>query len=170
MSKKEELELQGFKTYENEEIRVFWNPKMCQHAGKCVRGNGKVFEVGRRPWIDLSQASAKEIAAIIDQCPPKALQYDLKGSIHIVFEEENNRSAAYIDGKQVGECEFSPSATTWIITYTGVRPEHEGKGIAKKLVLKVIEAARAKGVKICPLCSYANKMMVGKEEYKDMLQ
>ena len=36
MSKKEELELQGFKTYENEEIRVFWNPKMCQHAGKCV--------------------------------------------------------------------------------------------------------------------------------------
>ena len=44
----------------------------------CVRGNGKVFEVDRRPWIDLSQASAEEIAAIIDRCPSKALQYELK--------------------------------------------------------------------------------------------
>lgn len=40
-SKKEELEAQGFKTYENEDIQVFWNPKMCEHAGECVRGNGK---------------------------------------------------------------------------------------------------------------------------------
>ena len=169
MSKKEELEQQGFKTYENEEIQVFWNPKMCQQAGKCVRGNGKVFEVGRRPWIDLSQAPAKEIATIIDQCPSKALQYELKDSLRIVFEEENNRSAAYDSGKQIGECEFSPSAKTWIIAHTGVRPEYEGQGVAKKLVLKVIEAARAKGVKICPLCPYAKKMMTGKEEYKDVM-
>ena len=56
MSKKDELEAQGFKTYENEDIQVFWNPKLCRHAAKCVIGNGKVFKVGRRPWVDLSQA------------------------------------------------------------------------------------------------------------------
>lgn len=44
MTKKEELEAQGFKTYENEDIQVFWNPKMCEHAGECVRGNGKVLD------------------------------------------------------------------------------------------------------------------------------
>ena len=167
MSKKEELEKQGFKTYENEEIQVFWNPDLCQHVGKCAMGNIKVFAPTRRPWIDLSQAPAKEIAEIIDRCPSKALQYELK--VSVVFEEENNRSAAYIGGKQIGECEFSPSSTRWIISHTGVRPEFEGKGIAKKLLLKVIEAAREKNVKIIPLCSYARKVMNGKEEYANVL-
>lgn len=167
MSKKEELVKQGFKTYENEEIQVFWNPNLCQHVGKCIMGSIKVFAPARRPWIDLSQAPAKEIAEIIDRCPSKALLYELK--VKIVFEEQNNRSAAYFDGKQIGECEFSTSATRWIINHTGVRPEFEGKGIAKKLLLKVIEAAREKNVKIMPLCSYARKVMNGKEEFKDVL-
>ena len=33
----------------------------------------------------------------------------------------------------------------------------------------IIEAARAKQVKILPLCPYAKKMMCGKEEYQDVL-
>ena len=169
MSKKEELEAQGFKTYENEDIQVFWNPKMCQHAAKCVIGNGKVFKVGRRPWVDLSQAPATEIADIIDRCPSKALQYELLNPISIVFEEVLDRSAAYDRGRQIGECEFSPSEKIWIISHTGVEPAYEGKGIARKLVLKVIEAARAKGVKILPVCSYAKKLMTGKEDFKDVL-
>ena len=35
MTKKEELEVQGYKTYENEDIQVFWKPRICQHAGEC---------------------------------------------------------------------------------------------------------------------------------------
>ena len=31
MTKKEELEAQGYKTYENEDIQVFWKPRICQH-------------------------------------------------------------------------------------------------------------------------------------------
>ena len=53
--------------------------------------------------------------------------------------------------------------------YQGFRPEFEGKCIAKKLLLKVIEAARAKNVKITPLCSYARKVLNGKEEYADVV-
>ena len=169
MTKKEELEARGFKTYENEDIQVFWNPKLCQHAAKCVMGNGKVFEVGRRPWVDLSQAPATEIADIIDRCPSMALQYNLLNPISVVFEEVLDRSAAYDRGKQIGECEFEESDNRWVITHTGVREAYEGKGIARKLVLKVVEAARAKGVKILPVCSYAKKLMAGKEEFKDVL-
>ena len=78
MSKKEELEKRGYKTYENDDIRVFWNPEVCEHAAECVMGNINVFDPSRRPWIDLSKAPAKEIAEIIDRCPSKALQYELK--------------------------------------------------------------------------------------------
>ncbi len=92
-----------------------------------------------------------------------------KEQINVVFEENCNRSAAYIDGKQIGECEISISGKAWTITHTGVRPEYGGRGIAKKLVLMVIETARAKDAKIIPLCSYAGKMMSGKEEFKDVL-
>ena len=75
---KEELLSNGYKAYENEEIIVFWNPDLCEHAGECIRGNGKVFDVARRPWVDISQAPAGEIAQIIDKCPSGALKYELK--------------------------------------------------------------------------------------------
>lgn len=99
----------------------------------------------------------------------KHIQNEPMEQISIVFEEDCNRSAAYIDEKQIGECEISVSGNTWTITHTGVRAEYGGRGIAKNLVLKVIEAARTKDAKIIPLCSYADKLMSGKEEFKDVL-
>ena len=78
MSIKEKLISQGYKAYENDEIIVFWKPDLCEHATECIRGNNNVFDVSRRPWIDLSQAPASEIAEIIDKCPSEALKYALK--------------------------------------------------------------------------------------------
>ncbi len=75
---KEELLSNGYKAYENNEICVFWNPDLCQHVGECLKGNVKVFDVSRRPWVDVSQAPASEIASIIDRCPSGALKYQLK--------------------------------------------------------------------------------------------
>lgn len=105
------------------------------------------------------------------------MQYKEKGTenertekIDIVFEQDRNRSAAYINGDQIGECEFSVSENVWMITHTGVRSEYGGRGIAKKLVLKVIESARTNNAKIVPICSYAEKLMSGKEEFKDVLK
>ena len=42
--------------------------------------------------------------------------------VSVVFAEDAHRSAAYINGEQIGKCEFSPSKTTWIISHTGVEP------------------------------------------------
>ena len=78
MSIKEELISEGYKAYENDEIIVFWKPDLCEHATECIRGNNNVFDVSRRPWVDLSQAPASEIAEIIDKCPSEALKYALK--------------------------------------------------------------------------------------------
>lgn len=169
MTKREELESQGFKTYVSEDILVFWNPKLCAHVGACVRGNNLVFDVMRRPWVDLTKAPATEIADIIDRCPSKALQYELLNPFKIEFEEVLDRSAAYDRGNQIGVCEFCDADGKWAITHTFVDPNYQGKGIARKLVLKVIEAARAKGVKIRPLCSYAAKVMNESDEFKDLL-
>ena len=39
------------KSYETENLMIYWKPDICEHAGKCVHGAPEVFEVGRKPWI-----------------------------------------------------------------------------------------------------------------------
>ncbi len=103
------------------------------------------------------------------QYTEKGIENNSKEQIIIVFEEDRNRSAAYCNGEQVGACEIGISENVWTITHTGVRSEYGGRSIAKKLVLCVVEAARAKKAKLVPLCSYADKLMSGKEEFRDVL-
>ena len=78
MSRQEELWNQGYKAYEGERIRVYWNPKKCTHATICWRRNLAVFDPKRRPWVDPNAAPAEEIAEIIDLCPSQALLYEWK--------------------------------------------------------------------------------------------
>lgn len=92
-----------------------------------------------------------------------------ENSIRIVFEEENRQAVAYDGDKQIGECQYNVDRTgKWVIMHTGVRSEYNGRGIAKRLVEKLIEAARECGVKIVPVCSYAQRIM-SNDEYKDVL-
>ena len=66
-------------TYKNEEIKVFWKPEICIHSAKCVDGLPAVFDVEKKPWVNVNVASAKEIIATIDMCPSKALSYSKEG-------------------------------------------------------------------------------------------
>ena len=93
-----------------------------------------------------------------------------KTPIRIVFEEASQQAFAYDGEKPIGECQYDVDSTgKWIIVHTGVRPEYNGRGIAKRLVESVIEVAREHGTKIIPLCSYAQHLMIGNDEYRDVL-
>ena len=83
----------------------------------------------------------------------------------ITFDKENNQSLALVDNEQIGECQFEVKDNVWYITHTGVRPEFGGRGIAKLLVLKVIEEARKNNVKVVPICSYAQKVMLNNAKH-----
>ncbi|NLC65486.1 MAG: (4Fe-4S)-binding protein [Clostridium sp.] len=64
--------------YETDEIIVYWEPDICEHAGECVKGAPKVFDVERRPWIKLDEEPYTKIENVIDKCPSKALSYKRK--------------------------------------------------------------------------------------------
>lgn len=66
------------KKYENDEIVVYWDDSLCQHAGECVKGCPRVFNPERRPWIVLENDNIENIAKTIDKCPSKALSYKMK--------------------------------------------------------------------------------------------
>ena len=66
------------KTYENEQIKVYWKPEVCIHAAKCVKHATDVFQPKNRPWINLEAGTTEKVASAIDQCPSGALSYELK--------------------------------------------------------------------------------------------
>ena len=72
-----EDQLLQHKEYRNDQIVVHWRPKMCSHAGKCLNLAPQVFDLNRRPWIDINAASPEEIIKAIDRCPSGALRYSL---------------------------------------------------------------------------------------------
>jgi len=62
--------------YESKAIVVTYDPKRCLHAAECIDGLPGVFEKDRQPWIDPTQGSAEEIAAVVTRCPTGALAFE----------------------------------------------------------------------------------------------
>ena len=89
--------------------------------------------------------------------------------IIINFSLRESRSVALNDDNIIGYCQYKEENNVWSITHTVVKQEFGGRGIAKRLVLAIIEEARKNNKKINPICSYAVKMMTSSDEYKDVL-
>ncbi len=62
--------------YQGDGVVVRFDGARCIHAARCVDGLRPVFQPGRRPWIDATQAGADEIADVVRQCPSGALTYE----------------------------------------------------------------------------------------------
>jgi uncharacterized Fe-S cluster protein YjdI len=60
--------------YTEGDLTVTFDPRICIHSGNCVRGLFTVFDVSKRPWVNLKGADAERIAAQVKACPSGALQ------------------------------------------------------------------------------------------------
>ena len=67
------------RVYESDEIAVVWDATKCTHVAECLRAQPGVFDVTRRPWIDVAAAPDADIAAAIRLCPTGALKYESRG-------------------------------------------------------------------------------------------
>lgn len=154
--------------YENDDITVFWDSDRCRHAKVCVHQSPTVFNKDKRPWIDIAGAPTAEIWKTVSQCPSGALTCTYNHDVKVIFDEERQCALAYDGDSEIGECCYEssltgpgdgPSSETWTIVHTGVRPEYEGKNIAKRLVFKVTEEAEKRKLRVIPVCSYAAKVL-----------
>lgn len=66
--------------YSNDEVTVVWKPEICIHSAICVKGLPGVFNSGRKPWIDMSQANTKDIIEQVRKCPSGAISYIMNDS------------------------------------------------------------------------------------------
>lgn len=63
------------KEYSNGELTVVWKPKLCKHAGICVKMLPEVYKPGEKPWINVENASTEALKDQIGKCPSGALSY-----------------------------------------------------------------------------------------------
>jgi uncharacterized Fe-S cluster protein YjdI len=61
--------------YTNGEVTVLWKPDVCTHSAVCIKGLPGVFDVKRKPWIDMSQSDTNGITEQVRKCPSGALSY-----------------------------------------------------------------------------------------------
>ncbi|MBO4899292.1 MAG: GNAT family N-acetyltransferase [Lachnospiraceae bacterium] len=146
--------------YENEDITVFWDSDKCRHARQCVYNSPEVFNRDKRPWIDISAAENAKIWQTVEKCPTGALTCAYNHGIRIEFDEARECAIALDGDAEIGECCYEAGADGWTIYHTGVRPEYGGKGIAKRLVFKVLEEAERRKITPHATCSYAAKILV----------
>ena len=84
----------------------------------------------------------------------------------------DNKGTFYIEveGKQEAMMTFVfAGEDKIIIDHTEVNPGNEGKGFGKKMLLKAVEFAREKGIKIVPLCPFAKSIFDKTPEFTDVL-
>ena len=74
------------KEYTNEKIVVRYDEKICIHAGECVAGLPAVFDMNKRPWINVDGADVEALKATIAKCPSGAL------TCQIPLEDPTSRS------------------------------------------------------------------------------
>jgi uncharacterized Fe-S cluster protein YjdI/CDGSH-type Zn-finger protein len=67
------------KRYTGADIAVSYEAGICLHQAECLRGLPAVFDVERRPWIDVNSAPAAATAEVVTRCPSGALQYHMRG-------------------------------------------------------------------------------------------
>ena len=65
------------KTYSNPYISVSFNKEQCIHSEICIQGLPSVFNLHKRPWINVDADSTDKIIQIVQACPSAALTYQL---------------------------------------------------------------------------------------------
>ena len=59
--------------YSNGEVTIVWQPGLCIHSGRCVRGLPEVFKPKEKPWITPEGSATEKIIAQVKKCPSGAL-------------------------------------------------------------------------------------------------
>jgi len=68
------------KTYPKEDIKVGWDASKCTHSANCVKGLPTVFDINKRPWINVDGATRQQIIDQVAKCP--------SGALSIIYEDE----------------------------------------------------------------------------------
>ncbi|MEX0344138.1 MAG: GNAT family N-acetyltransferase [Rhizobiaceae bacterium] len=91
----------------------------------------------------------------------------------VLLKETATKGRYYVrgDGNSDAELTFSKAGSGLIIIdHTEVPDAFRGKGVGARLIQRVVEDARERGVKIIPLCPFANSQFHRHPQWADVLK
>src|SRR5688572_26337669 len=90
--------------------------------------------------------------------------------VQLTLDEKGHGHFYIPDGEeQIGQMEISVSKDHMTVYHTEVLPKAEGKGLAKKLLITMVDYARKNNLKVVPLCPYVHAQFKRHpEEYADV--
>lgn len=80
------------------------------------------------------------------------------------------RWTATIEGEEAGALQYETSDGAVVILHTVVPATHGGRGVGGALVRAALDHARAQGVPVVPLCSFARTWIERNPEYGDLVR
>jgi uncharacterized protein len=90
-----------------------------------------------------------------------------------IAQDDNGKKGSFfidVEGGRLGEMTYVWAGTDRIIIdHTEVSPALKGQGAGKQLVEAAVNFARAKGIKIVPLCPFAKSVFDKTAEWQDVL-
>jgi uncharacterized protein len=89
--------------------------------------------------------------------------------MQVQHDPESSRFFTEVDGHEA-EVSYQRQGDVLAITHTGVPDAIGGRGIAGDLVRAAFEHAREAGLKVQPVCSYAEAWSKRHPEYADLLR
>jgi uncharacterized protein len=89
--------------------------------------------------------------------------------IEVVDNSAESRFEVLLDGKVAGFAEYRLLPSKIIFTHTVVRPEHEGQGLAGRMVKHALEASRDAGLRVVPVCPYVESYIERHPDFKGLV-
>ena len=84
-------------------------------------------------------------------------------------EKKHGAFNLYVEDKKQGEMTVSIKDDVLTVYHTGVEPEAEGKGYAKKLLEEMTSYVRSNNMMVLPLCPYVHAQFKRHpDEYQDI--
>lgn len=94
------------------------------------------------------------------------MQIDME-KIEVVNNLNEKRFETWIDGK-LSKLDYIEDGKNFVITHVGVQPEFRGQGVAGRITQVGLEYAKAKGLRVVPMCSYAAAYIRRHPEYAEL--
>jgi uncharacterized protein len=81
---------------------------------------------------------------------------------------ERRRYTIAVEGKPVGHADYADRDVQRVFYHTVVDPDYGGRGLATILVEEALNAARAEGKRIVPVCSMVETVLKKHPEFDDI--
>jgi uncharacterized protein len=82
---------------------------------------------------------------------------------------DRERFEISVDGQPAGFVQYLRRGGRIIFFHTEIDPAHEGHGLGSALAQGALDAARAEGVPVVPLCSFVHRWIDRHPDYADLV-